>query len=129
MSTSPKMQYGESVRLGTSGLKVSRLILGTMSYGSSEWQAWVQGEEEAFKTIKFAYDAGINAFDTADVYSNGLSEEILGKAIKELKLPREEIVIMTKIFYPVCREPSGLIYGNMNPDDQRYTNQYGLSRK
>ncbi|KAG6870477.1 hypothetical protein C0993_004562, partial [Termitomyces sp. T159_Od127] len=74
--------------------------MGTMSFGSSEWQAWVQGEEEALKAIKFAYDAGINTFDTANkfqVYSNGLSEEILGKAIKELKLPREEIVVMTKV--------------------------------
>ncbi|KAG6814984.1 hypothetical protein H0H87_006025, partial [Tephrocybe sp. NHM501043] len=63
------------------------------------------------------------------VYSNGLSEEILGKAIKKFDLPREEIVVMTKIFYTVCREPGGLIYGSMNPDDQRYTNQYGLGRK
>ncbi|KAG6865516.1 hypothetical protein C0991_001836 [Blastosporella zonata] len=125
-STSTKMQY---VRLGNSGLKVSRLILGTMSYGSSEWEAWVKGEEEGLDHIKLAYDAGVNAFDTANVYSNGLSEEILGKAIKKFNLPREEIVVMTKVFFTVCREPSGLIFPPANPDDQRYVNQYGLSRK
>ncbi|KAG8688695.1 hypothetical protein FRC09_012771 [Ceratobasidium sp. 395] len=88
-----KMTY---VRLGQSGLKVSRIILGLMSYGSPEWSGWVQGEEEGIKHIKAAYDAGIQTFDTANVYSNGESEKILGKAIKQLKLPRDEIVVMTK---------------------------------
>ena len=87
-----------------------------MSYGSKDWAAWVQEEEEAFKHIKAAYDAGIQVglsqlpssqdeedltsyqtFDTANVYSNGVSETILGKAIKKFNLPREEIVIMTKV--------------------------------
>ncbi|KAG6882674.1 hypothetical protein C0993_009610, partial [Termitomyces sp. T159_Od127] len=88
-----KMPY---VRLGNSGLKVSRIILGTMQYGTPQWQEWVLGEEEAIKHIKFAYDSGIQTFDTANAYSNGLSEIILGKAIKQLQLPREEIVILSK---------------------------------
>jgi aryl-alcohol dehydrogenase-like predicted oxidoreductase len=106
-------------RLGNSGLKVSRIILGMMSYGSSDWQSWVRvapidqfvyiydnilfqvlDEEEAMKHIKAAYDAGIQTFDTADVYSNGLSEVILGKAIKKFNLPRDEIVVMTKVLFP-----------------------------
>ncbi|KAG2015689.1 hypothetical protein CC2G_008934 [Coprinopsis cinerea AmutBmut pab1-1] len=122
-----KMPY---VRLGNSGLKVSKIILGTMSYGSPEWQKWVLGEEEGIQHIKYAYEAGINTFDTANVYSNGLSEVILGKAIKQLNLPRDEIVVLTKVYGTVGREPS-TIFGpsNINPDEYRYVNQHGLSRK
>ncbi|KAF8869461.1 NADP-dependent oxidoreductase domain-containing protein [Mucidula mucida] len=65
------------VRLGSSGLKVSKLILGCMSYGNPGYQSWILPEEEGFKHIKAAYDAGINTFDTADVYSNGCSEVII----------------------------------------------------
>ncbi|KAJ7694321.1 Aldo/keto reductase [Mycena rosella] len=86
------------VRLGSSGLKVSQIILGCMSYGSSEWKAWALDEDETVKHIKFAYDAGIQTFDTANAYSNGMSEVVLGKAIQRLQLPREEIVVMTKVF-------------------------------
>jgi aryl-alcohol dehydrogenase-like predicted oxidoreductase len=68
-----------------------------MSYGTNTWLPWVLGEEEGLEHIKVAYDAGINAFDTANAYSNGLSEEILGKAIKKFNLPRDEIVVMTKV--------------------------------
>jgi len=122
-----KLSY---VRLGNSGLKVSKIILGTMQYGSTEWQDWVLGEEEAIKHIKFAYDAGIQSFDTANVYSNGLSEIILGKAIKELKLPRDEIVIMTKLHGTVARDYKTRLMGpGANPDDSGYVNQHGLSRK
>ncbi|CAE6415885.1 unnamed protein product [Rhizoctonia solani] len=76
-----------------------------------------------------SYDAGIQTFDTADVYSNGESERILGKAIKQLGLPREEIVVMTKIFYVVRREPGFLIPPGPIADAAGYVNQYGLSRK
>ncbi|KAG8748582.1 hypothetical protein FRC10_003716 [Ceratobasidium sp. 414] len=120
-----KMTY---VRLGQSGLKVSRIILGLMSYGSPEWAGWVQGEEEGIKHIKAAYDAGIQTFDTANVYSNGESERILGKAIKQLKLPRDEIVVMTKLYAVVGRTP-GERYANRNVDHLGYANQHGLSRK
>jgi len=118
------------VRLGNSGLKISKIILGTMQYGSSDWQKWVLGEEEAIQHIKYAYEAGIQTFDTANVYSNGLSEIILGKAIKQLKLPRDEIVVMTKLYATVAREyGTNFISNGQNPDDHRYINQHGLSRK
>jgi len=68
-----------------------------MSYGSTDWAKWILEEDAAFEQIKAAYDSGINAFDTANVYSNGESEVVLGKAIKKLNLPRDEIVVMTKV--------------------------------
>ncbi|KAG8692345.1 hypothetical protein FRC11_003684, partial [Ceratobasidium sp. 423] len=93
-----KMTY---VRLGNSGLKVSRIILGLMSYGNKEWMDWVLDEREGIKHVKAAlrasYDARIQTFDTANVYSDGESERIIGKAIKQLNLPRDEIVVMTNI--------------------------------
>ncbi|KAF7375750.1 Aldo-ket-red domain-containing protein [Mycena sanguinolenta] len=127
MSSSTKMQY---VRLGTSGLKVSRIILGCMSYGHPKWGGnWVLGEEEASKHIAAAYAAGINTFDTADGYSNGLSEEILGRAIKKHNLPRDEIVVMTKLFLPVSKNPEEVTYTNPDFDGAGFVNQHGLSRK
>ncbi|KAJ3541586.1 hypothetical protein NM688_g6062 [Phlebia brevispora] len=126
-SATKKMKY---VRLGNSGLKVSKIILGCMSYGSKEWQQWVLEEEESIQHIKFAYDHGITTFDTADAYSNGLSEVILGKAIKKLNLPREELVIMTKLFAPVAPEPGiNMQAGGKTPQDYGVINQQGLSRK
>lgn len=115
------------VRLGSSGLKVSKIILGCMSYGTPDWQGWVLPEEESIKHIKAAYEAGINTFDTANVYSNGQSEIILGKAIKDLKLPRDEIVVMTKVFFSVSRD-NAMSIGRDN-DSIGYVNQHGLSRK
>jgi len=123
MPEGKKLSY---VRLGSSGLKISQIILGCMSYGSPEWQKWVLPEEESIKHIKAAYDAGINTFDTANMYSNGLSEINLGKAIKQLNLPRDEIVIMTKVFYVVGR---GLAPVKNAGDNGAYVNQHGLSRK
>ncbi|KAJ7232818.1 NADP-dependent oxidoreductase domain-containing protein [Mycena rebaudengoi] len=127
MSSSPQMQY---VRLGESGLKVSKIILGCMSYGHPEWCGnWVLPEEEASKHIKAAYDYGINAFDTANTYSNGLSEEILGRAIKTHKLPRDKIVVMTKVCAAVAPDHKTVVYDVPNYDRDGYVNQYGLSRK
>ncbi|RDX46678.1 Aldo/keto reductase [Lentinus brumalis] len=124
---SPKMQY---VRLGNSGLKVSRIILGCMSYGSPEFQGWMLPEEEAIKHIKFAYDHGITTFDTADAYSNGLSEIILGNAIKKLELPRDELVIMTKVFAPIPKDHVTSLWAKgIKPEDVGIINQKGLSRK
>ncbi|TFK55393.1 Aldo keto reductase [Heliocybe sulcata] len=122
-----KMPY---VRLGKSGLKVSKIILGTMQYGSSQWQDWVIGdEEEIVKHVEAAYNAGINAFDTANTYSNGMSEVMLGRAIKRLQLPRDEIVVMTKVYRPVGKNPGENVMGAASPDDIGYVNQHGLSRK
>ncbi|KAG8999025.1 hypothetical protein FRB90_012172 [Tulasnella sp. 427] len=127
-NTTMNMPY---VRLGKSCLKVSRLILGCMSYGSPEWQGWVLGEEEGIKHIKAAYDLGINAFDTANLYSNGLSEVILGKAIKQHNLPRDEIVVQTKVWGTVGRETSDALAFTSQDElhKKRYVNQNGLSRK
>ncbi|CAE6420073.1 unnamed protein product, partial [Rhizoctonia solani] len=120
-------------RLGSSGLKISRIILGLMSYGTPEWQGWLPNEEEGLKHIKAAYDAGIQTFDTANVYSNGLSEVILGKAIKKFNLPRDEIVVMTKVCFPVGKEynmsGTALLGTTAEIDSMGYVNQYGLSRK
>ncbi|EMD36276.1 hypothetical protein CERSUDRAFT_95617 [Gelatoporia subvermispora B] len=118
------------VRLGKSGLKVSRVILGCMSYGA-DWADWLLDEEEAIKHIKYAYDAGIQTFDTANVYSNGYSEVILGRAIKQLGLPREEIVVMTKFAGVVCKDRGQKVF---NPPvteqgEMRIVNQWGMSRK
>ncbi|KAL5499132.1 hypothetical protein ACEPAH_1650 [Sanghuangporus vaninii] len=117
------------VRLGNFGLKVSKIILGCMSYGSKEWKPWVLEEEEGLKHIKAAYDSGIQTFDTANIYSNGLSEIILGKAIKKLNFPRDEIVVMTKLFGVVGREPNEQFRGNINNESYGYVNQMGLSSK
>ncbi|KAI0737387.1 Aldo/keto reductase [Daedaleopsis nitida] len=123
----PKMQY---VRLGNSGLKVSKIILGCMSYGSPDWQGWVLPEEEAIKHIQYAYEHGIQTFDTANVYSNGLSEVILGNAIKKLNLPRDELVIMTKLYGPVPKDPATLLWAlGKSPEEIGIINQKGLSRK
>jgi len=117
------------VNLGKSGLRVSKIILGCMTYGSPEWQPWLLGEEEGFKHIKAAYDAGIQTFDVADVYSNGLSEVILGKAIKKFNFPREEIVVMTKLAGIVGRTPGEMYRADVNHEEYGYVNQRGLSRK
>ncbi|KAJ2916930.1 hypothetical protein MD484_g3521, partial [Candolleomyces efflorescens] len=120
----------EYVRLGNSGLKVSKIILGCMSYGDPAWQGWVLKEEEGLKHIKAAYDAGINTFDTANIYSNGESERILGKAIKQFNFAREEIVVLTKLWGTVLKDPkAGFSATTKWSDENGYVNQYGLSRK
>jgi len=104
------MQY---VNLGSTGLKVSRICLGTMTYGSKKWREWVLEEEESRPFIKHALEAGINFFDTADMYSVGASEKILGRALKDFGPSRDNVVIATKVFNPMGDDP----------------NQRGLSRK
>lgn len=90
------MQY---VTLGTSTLRVSRLALGCMSFGSPAWRDWTLTEEQSRPILRRAFDAGINFYDTADMYSDGASEEILGRAVREFGR-REEVVVATKVFYP-----------------------------
>ncbi|KAF8759810.1 Aldo kereductase [Rhizoctonia solani] len=118
-----KMTYVRSPprQLRSQGLQI---ILGTMSYGSPEWQGWVLNEEEGIKHIKAAYDLGIQTFDTANVYSNGLSEVVLGKAIKQHNLPRDEIVVMTKVYFPVAP-----VVASAWQNAADYPNRNGLSRK
>ncbi len=96
------MQY---THLGSSGLAVSRICLGTMSYGSPEWNRWILNEEAARPFIKRALELGITFFDTADMYSRGASEEILGRALKDFS-PRDQVVIGTKVFNPMGDGPN-----------------------
>jgi aryl-alcohol dehydrogenase (NADP+) len=93
------------VRLGNTGLKVSRLCLGAMTYGTSKWRAWVLDEADSRPFIARALDHGINFFDTADMYSEGESERVLGRALKELRR-REQVVVATKAFYPLTDDPN-----------------------
>src|SRR5215213_3727485 len=95
----------EYVRLGNTGLKVSRLCLGAMTYGTPEWRPWVLDEATSRPFIKRAIEHGINFFDTADMYSRGVSEEVLGRALKEFST-RDQVVIATKAFYPLRPGPN-----------------------
>lgn len=115
-------------RLGRSGLKISQVVLGTMSYGDPEWQQWVLAEKDALPLLKHAYDVGLNTWDTADVYSNGLSEEIVGKALRHYNIPRNEVVIMTKCFFGVS-EKEQLQISALGENDGKWVNRVGLSRK
>lgn len=103
------MQY---VNLGRTGLQVSRICVGCMTFGSKKWREWVIEEEEARPIIKKALELGINFFDTANMYSLGVSEEILGRALNDF-VSRDEVVIATKVYFPMKDLP----------------NQGGLSRK
>ena len=100
------------VQLGTSGLRVSRLCLGMMSYGNHSDRPWVLNEEAAEPIVKAAVDAGITFFDTADVYSNGASEVATGKLLSKF-FKRDEVTVATKVFMPLGKGP----------------NNWGLSRK
>jgi 1-deoxyxylulose-5-phosphate synthase len=91
--------------LGRSQLRVSRLCLGTMSFGTSRWRPWVLDEQESREIIKRALEAGINFFDTADFYSLGVSEEVVGRALRDFAR-RDEVVIATKVFYPLTKDPA-----------------------
>jgi 1-deoxyxylulose-5-phosphate synthase len=103
------MQY---VLLGNTGIKVSRICLGAMTYGTREWRPWILEEAESRPFIQRALELGINFFDTADMYSKGVSEEVLGRALKE-HVARDQVVIATKAFFPAREGP----------------NERGLSRK
>ena len=93
------------VSLGRTGLKVSKLCLGTMTYGDPAWRSWVLTEDAGRPFIKRALEYGINFFDTADVYSNGVSEEILGRAVRDFAT-RDNVVIATKVFFPMSTAPN-----------------------
>ena len=94
------------VNLGRTGLKVSRLCLGMMTYGSPAWRPWVLPEDKGRPFIQRALEMGINFFDTADMYSRGLSEEILGRALKDFGVRREEVIIATKVFFAMGDGPN-----------------------
>jgi 1-deoxyxylulose-5-phosphate synthase len=91
--------------LGRTGLKVSRLCLGMMTYGDPRWRSWVLPEDSSRPFVRRALEAGINFFDTADMYSLGVSEQILGRAIKDFA-SRDSVVIATKVFEPMSDDPN-----------------------
>ena len=101
------------VNLGIAGVKVSRLALGMMTYGTPKWRPWVLDEDASRPFIKRALELGINFFDTADMYSLGESEAVLGRALKDFGIARDKVVIATKVHFPMGDDP----------------NQRGLSRK
>lgn len=105
----------EYVRFGSTGMKVSRLCLGCMSYAQqpAEGWEWVLDEEQSRPYIQRALEMGINFFDTADVYSDGMSETVLGRALRDFAASRDEVVIATKVYFPM----------GLGPNDR------GLSRK
>lgn len=100
-------------RLGNTGLHVSRICLGMMSYGTPVWRDWILTEEQGRPLLQRAVEAGVNFFDTANMYSNGVSEELTGKWLKEFFAGRDEYVLATKVFFPTGSNPT----------------QRGLSRK
>jgi aryl-alcohol dehydrogenase-like predicted oxidoreductase len=117
------MQY---VRLGQTGLKVSRICLGMMTYGTPKWRPWVLDETASRPLVKHAVDLGLNFFDTADMYSAGESEVLTGKFLKAY-CKREEVVVATKLYYPVELEFKGGAATDAKPP--RRPNMDGLSRK
>jgi aryl-alcohol dehydrogenase-like predicted oxidoreductase len=96
------MQY---VNLGKTGLKVSRLCLGMMTYGTSKWRDWVLDEDESRPFVKRALELGINFFDTADMYSLGVSEEVTGRALRDFAR-RDEVIIASKVYNPMSDDPN-----------------------
>ncbi|KAI4622435.1 uncharacterized protein J4E87_006377 [Alternaria ethzedia] len=121
-----KMQY---VNLGKSGLKVSKVILGAMSFGSSKWQPWVLDEAESLPLLEHAYKSGINTWDTADIYSHGHSEKIIAKALKQYNIPRNKVVLLSKCYFGVVEEDPSLGIASVSTNDGEMVNQVGLSRK
>lgn len=139
--------------LGDSGLKISKVILGAMSYGSPEWQEWILDEEHSLPLLEHAYKVGLNTWDTvshplffpllqfcsewltilagfqADVYSNGRSEEIIGKALKQYNIPRQKVVILSKCYFGVDTSGAQPRISAMASNTGEMVNQVGLSRK
>lgn len=130
-STRPQVEYR---RLGNSGLRVSVPIFGAMSLGSSKWggraeSSWVLDEDKAVELLKAAWDRGITTFDTANMYSNGESERVIGRFLKKYDIPRNRVVILTKCFFSVHDNIEELT--PMQPqlrDHRDYVNNCGLSR-
>ncbi|HUQ29351.1 MAG TPA: aldo/keto reductase [Usitatibacter sp.] len=118
------MQY---TTLGRTGVQVSRLCLGMMSMGAAKWRPWVLGEDEARPIVRRALELGVNFIDTADTYSAGESEKLVGKLMRELGR-RDEMVIATKVYNPVSFEfKSGQDLASL--EKARRPNAQGLSRK
>jgi aryl-alcohol dehydrogenase-like predicted oxidoreductase len=112
------------INLGQTGLKVSRICLGMMTYGTSQWRPWILDEADARPIVQRAVELGVNFFDTADMYSGGASEELAGKFLREFTR-RDEVVLATKVFFPVDLAFQGGFAGSA----PQPPNTHGLSRK
>ncbi|KAJ7810313.1 Aldo/keto reductase [Mycena olivaceomarginata] len=118
-------------RLGQSGLRVSVPIIGGMSFGNPVWSPWILPESKALPILKAAWDCGINTIDTANMYSNGESEKIVGKFLKAYNIPRQNFVIVTKARFIVAHNDPSAMSGWGEPqlvNKLEYVNQGGLSR-
>ena len=115
--------------LGKCGLRVSVPILGAMSFGHKGWVDWVIEEDEALPMLKAAYDRGINTWDTANGYSGGVSEQIIGKAIKKYNIPRHKLLILTKCYLYTGEDPDffPMRYMDEIRVSKDYVNQGGIS--
>jgi aryl-alcohol dehydrogenase-like predicted oxidoreductase len=124
---STKVSYAN---LGRSGLKLSVPVLGAMSFGHKDWQPWVVDDmAEVEKLLLAAYDRGLTSWDTANVYSNGVSEQMIGDVIKKHNLPRHKLLLLTKCFGTVGETPAAMhIRFPEMKGTKDYVNQGGLSR-
>ena len=119
----------EYTNLGNSGLKISKVILGCMSYGDKRWMPWVLEEDDALPILEHAYKAGINTWDTANVYSMGKSEQIIAKALKKYNIPRNRVVILSKCFGGVSDDGTFPSPEVALRNDGEFVNRVGLSRR
>ncbi|GAA5835286.1 hypothetical protein JCM9279_004496 [Rhodotorula babjevae] len=129
MSADLEERITDYPRLGKSSLRVSKVILGCMSYGNKGWANWVLEGDEALEHFKTAYDLGITTWDTADTYSGGDSERLVGQAITKFNLARENLVILTKLAMVVPDDPTIHPSSIQNPNQSGYVNRWGVSRK
>jgi aryl-alcohol dehydrogenase-like predicted oxidoreductase len=105
-------------------LKVSKVILGGMGYGKKSWREWViEDEDTVLGLLKTAYDNGIRTFDTADMYSEGQSEVLIGKFLRRYNINRSTVTILTKCFNKTADDPS------LDDTEVNWVNRHGLSRK
>ncbi|KAI0036379.1 Aldo/keto reductase [Vararia minispora EC-137] len=117
-------------QLGKSGLRISVPILGCMGYGTPQWMPWVLSEDKALPVMKAAWDAGINTFDTANMYSNGVGERVVAAFLNKYSIPRKDVVILDKVCYLTTPDDISVI-GTVRPDllkTKKYVNKAGLSR-
>lgn len=113
----------EYTQLGSSGLRVSWPVLGAMAFGEpTPLVPWLLEEEPSLEILKKAYESGINTWDTANCYSNGLSEKIIGKALKKFDIPRQKVVIMTKCAFHVGEEND--VFGPASMDELNQSKDY-----
>ncbi|GME78606.1 unnamed protein product [Ambrosiozyma monospora] len=130
MSDWSKIPKDFYTNLGQSGLKISRVVFGCMSLGSKKWGDWViEDKKEVFAILKKAYDEGIRTFDTADMYSNGQSEILLGEFLKEYNIRRDKVVILSKAALLYDSDIPEFSHFGYKYEGHEYINSQGLSRK